>query len=263
MPIQAVTTQRLYQQVADHIADLIRGGEYPTASRLPPERDLARRLQVSRPTVREALIALEIAGLVEVRTGSGAYVCGRSASPDGLRAALDAAGPSAFELITARRLVEPQVAALAAQTATPADLASLAEAVELFERRWTGTHHEKLEADRLFHTRLAEATRNAVVVAIVEELWRGMFGPIFAVLSERTQLTNRQSMTLQDHRTILACVERRDAAAAHAAMLNHLVHVELTLLEADAAAAYANGQVRRDAPARAGTRSRSARATTR
>jgi DNA-binding FadR family transcriptional regulator len=242
MPIQAVSAQRLYQQVADHIADLIRGGEYAQGSRLPPERDLAKRLQVSRPTVREALIALEIAGLVEVRTGSGAYVCEPGArNHDGLRVALDSAGPGAFELIAARRLVEPPVAALAAQNATPADIESIAEAVALFERRWAGTHHEKLEADRLFHTRLAEATRNAVVTAIVEELWRGMFGPIFAVLSERTQLTNRQSMTLQDHRTILACVERRDAAAAHAAMLNHLVHVELTLLESDAAPAYANG----------------------
>ena len=245
MPIQAVTAQRLYQQIADHIADLIRAGEYPAGCRLPPERDLARRLAVSRPTVREALIALEIAGLVEVRTGSGAYVCGPSAaSPDGLRAALDAAGPSAFELITARRLVEPAVAALAAQHATASDIVALTAALELFERRWGGTHHEKLDADRLFHTRLAESTRNAVVVAIVEELWRGMFGPIFAVLSERTQLTNRQSMTHQDHRTILACVERRDAAGAQAAMLNHLVHVELTLLEADAAAAYANGRDR-------------------
>lgn len=240
MPVQSLSTQRLYQQVADHIAQLIRGGEYAVGDRLPPERDLARSLTVSRPTVREALIALEIAGLVEVRTGSGAYVSRPAgASPDGPRDSIDETGPSAFELITARRLVEPAVAGLAAINATQPDIESIAEALALFEQRWNGTHEEKLDADRLFHTRLAEATHNAVVIAIVEELWRGMFGPIFAVLSARTQLTNRQTMTHHDHRTILGCVERRDAQGAQAAMLNHLVHVELTLHEADAAAAYA------------------------
>lgn len=240
MPIQAISAQRLYQQVADQISALIQSGEFAGGGRLPPERDLARQFSVSRPTVREALIALEIAGLVEVRIGSGAYVCQPRAAEaartgETARAKPGDAGASAFELITARRLVEPAVAGLAAQQATKEDLARIKAALDQFERDWNGTHWEKLEADRQFHMALAEATHNGAVIAIVDGLWRDMFGQIFAVLSERTRLQSKQSMTMHDHRTIFHCIERGDAMGAQAAMMNHLVHVEFTLLEVDAA----------------------------
>src|SRR5215813_6700324 len=102
MPIQAVDNRRLYRQIADQIAALIEGGEYAAGARLPPERDLARQLGVSRPSVREALIALEVEGYVEVRVGSGVYVLGKQ--PKAARAALPAdSGP--FELIKARSLI--------------------------------------------------------------------------------------------------------------------------------------------------------------
>lgn len=241
MPIQPVSLQRLYQQIADRIAVLISDGEFKLGSRLPPERDLAVQFGVSRPTVREALIALEIAGLVEVRTGSGAYVT--RVNPDGKlngkAAEIDYAGPGAFDLITARRVVEPAVAALAAQMATKDDVASVAAALEEFERHWHGTHWEKLEADKGFHVSLAAASHNPLLLKIIEDLWADMFGPIFAVLSERTQLTNRQEMTFQDHRIILSCVERRDPVGAASAMNNHLLHVQLTLESTKEAASQA------------------------
>jgi DNA-binding FadR family transcriptional regulator len=220
--------QRLYQQAADQIIELIRGSEYGRGAKLPAERDLARLLKVSRPTVREALIALEIAGLVEVRVGSGAYVreVARTAAP----AKPEDAGAGAFELIAARKLIEPQVAAAAAQSITEPELKGLYDTLALIESK-TRDHWEKLEVDRSFHMRIAEATHNAVLVEIVAGLWKEMFGPIFALLSERTQLTHRQSMTLADHRAIYGCLQRRDSAAAHAAMLSHLVNVELTLLQ--------------------------------
>ena len=74
MPFQPVDSRRLYEQVADQIGGLVRRGEFVAGQRLPAERDLAKMLGVSRPVVREAMIALEIAGLIEVRTGSGAFV---------------------------------------------------------------------------------------------------------------------------------------------------------------------------------------------
>src|SRR5918993_3753795 len=98
MPLQAVDNRRLYRQIADQIAALIEGGEYGRGQRLPPERDLAKQLGVSRPSVREALIALEVEGFVEVRMGSGVYVSDRR-SGAASKAAVDA-GP--FELIRAR-----------------------------------------------------------------------------------------------------------------------------------------------------------------
>lgn len=230
MPIQAVSVQRLYQQIADRIAELIETGEFALGARLPPERDLALQFGVSRPTVREALIALEISGLVEVRTGSGAYVtrAQQVARSDGAGTLKDA-GPSAFDLVTARRVIEPAVTAAAALRATAEDIAEISAALLQFEQNWHGSHWDKLDADRRFHLAVAAASHNLLLQKVVEDLWTGMFGPLFAVLSERTQLTNRQEMTLQDHRTILSCIERVDPIGASAAMTNHLVHVELTL----------------------------------
>src|SRR5215212_2800675 len=113
MPLQAVENRRLYRQIADQIAALIEKGEYAIGARLPPERDLARQLGVSRPSVREALIALEVEGYVEVRVGSGVYVLG-SRAPSGPAAELsEDSGP--FELIKARWLIEAECAALAAR----------------------------------------------------------------------------------------------------------------------------------------------------
>src|SRR6266481_256242 len=113
MPIQSIEPRRLYRQIADQIRTLVRSKEFPAGSRLPPERDLAKQLGVSRPSVREALIALEVEGLVEVRIGSGIYVLGPSVkaeafSPGGghvdARAVEAAAGP--FELMRARYTIE-------------------------------------------------------------------------------------------------------------------------------------------------------------
>ena len=111
MPLQAEESRRLYRQIADQIAVLIEKGEYGPGERLPPERNLAKQLGVSRPSVREALIALEVEGYVEVRVGSGVYVLGlRPATPATLPAD---SGP--FELIRARWLIEAECGAFAAK----------------------------------------------------------------------------------------------------------------------------------------------------
>jgi DNA-binding FadR family transcriptional regulator len=94
MPLQTVEPQRLYRQIAEQLRTLISAGEWAVGARLPAERDLARQLGVSRPSVREALIAMEVEGWVEVRTGSGVYVLDRSKAPshDGM----EMAGPSRY-----------------------------------------------------------------------------------------------------------------------------------------------------------------------
>src|SRR3569623_1106472 len=74
VPLEAVEARRLYRQVADQLRSLIDSGEYAVGSRLPTERELAEQLKISRPTVREALIALEVEGRVRIRVGSGIYV---------------------------------------------------------------------------------------------------------------------------------------------------------------------------------------------
>src|ERR671913_525654 len=161
MPLQAVENRRLYRQIADQIAALIESGEYGPGARLPPERDLAKQLGVSRPSVREALIALEVEGYVEVRIGSGVYVLGpRPASREELPAD---SGP--FELIKARWLIEAECAAMAARTATKAQVRAIGEALEAMEvaRQKPGM---PLAEDRLFHLRIAEASNNSALALV-------------------------------------------------------------------------------------------------
>ena len=140
-----LTTQRLFQQVVEQIAELIRSGELTPGARLPAERDLSKRLGVSRPTVREAMIALEISGLVEVRSGAGVYVRVSAAQVQ-----VTDAGPSAFELLAARRIVEGEIAAAAAYNPDPAGFEKLNHAIAVY-RSESRTGHDCFEADRSFH----------------------------------------------------------------------------------------------------------------
>ena len=117
MPLQTVEPRRLYRKIADQISVLISAGEYTPGARLPPERDLAKQLGVSRPSVREALIALEVEGLLDVRVGSGIYVTD-PANGASAHALQGDAGP--FDVISARALIEGECAALAAKAASPA-----------------------------------------------------------------------------------------------------------------------------------------------
>src|SRR5689334_15089404 len=159
MPLQAVESRRLYRQIADQIAGLIERGEYGPGERLPPERDLAKQLGVSRPSVREALIALEVEGYVEVRIGSGVYVVERPASGADARPAEDS-GP--FELIKARWLIEAECAALAAKHATRTQVRAIEDALDRMEaERVRGAM--PLDADRQFHLRIAEASGNSAL----------------------------------------------------------------------------------------------------
>src|SRR5512138_936920 len=130
MPLQSIEPRRLYRQIAEQLRALVRVGEYPVGSRLPPERDLAAQLRVSRPSVREALIALEVEGLVEVRMGSGVYVTALETAPVP-RAVSEAIGP--FDIMQARLLLETELVALAARASTPALARRLRAAIKGME----------------------------------------------------------------------------------------------------------------------------------
>ena len=116
--------KRLYRSVVMKLQGLIDGGEYPPGGRLPPERELAERFEVSRPTVREAIIALEALDQVEVKTGSGVYVLNSTSSSNGIDESV-----SAFELTEARALIEGEAAALAATMITDDQLIELEKAL--------------------------------------------------------------------------------------------------------------------------------------
>lgn len=229
MPFQVIEAQRLYHQVAEQIGNLIQSGEFREGDRLPPERELAKQLGVSRPVVREAMIALEIAGLVDVRGGAGTFVRRTRADVGRALAAATDPGPSPFDLIAARRMIEGEIACSAAQTVTDAGLRSLTEAIDAM-RRDIDLGKDTRQADRLFHVRVAELTGNAVLVNLVDGLWTHMLAPMFDVLGRHAGLRGEDRMTVADHEKIVQALARRDPASAREAMRGHLAHVEQVLM---------------------------------
>ena len=218
MPLTAVDNRRLYRQIADQIAALIEGGEYRAGQRIPPERHLAKQLGVSRPSVREALIALEVEGYVEVRMGSGVYVTGRREG-----AALAAGGSGPFELIRARWMIESECAALAAKNATKAQVKAIEEALDEMESaRDKGSM--PLDADRAFHLRIAEATGNSALALVVQTLWDQRMGPLFLRLEHHYDSPALWTVAIKEHRDIAAAIARHDGGAARSAMRRHMDH---------------------------------------
>jgi GntR family transcriptional repressor for pyruvate dehydrogenase complex len=230
-------TRKLYRQVADSILTLIKSGEYQPGGRLPSERDLAARFKVSRPTIREAMIALEILGWVDSRHGSGIYVTEQFPA----QVAADDLDIGAFELTEARRLFEGEAAALAATTISSEELAELesilGDMVKENKRREPGEM-----ADRRFHVAIARATRNTAITTVVENLWDIRYkSPLCRHMLERARSVGVQPR-IGEHRHILAALRKRDPKAARKAMRDHLARVIDGLLKATETEAVASAK---------------------
>ncbi|MGK6357124.1 FadR/GntR family transcriptional regulator [Sphingomonas sp. DT-207] len=218
-------SRKLYQVIAEKIAGGIIEGRFPPGNRLPSERELAEDFGVSRPTIREAMIALEIRGLVEARHGSGIYVTHAPAT--GGSPELDV---GAFELIEARVVFEGEAAALAA---TSIDEAALGELERLLGAMDDGAEGPSaLDADRRFHLLIAQATGNSLVRSVVEMLWDVRErSPLCVNMFERAR---REGVTprADEHRLIVEALRARDPQRAREAMRAHLSRVTEDLLEA-------------------------------
>ncbi len=219
----ATGTGRLYRQIAEEIRLRIADATFPAGSRLPAERDLAHRLSVSRTSIREALIALEIQGLVEVRGGSGIYVTNPLPFPRPLFESADA-GPGPFELLHARWLVEGEIAAVAARTIDALMLDRLGDALRTLQDE-TASAQAHDDADRSFHLGIAEATGNGALIQTVRTYWDQRRGPMWQKLVEHFRTPQLRAVVAQDHRRILDALARRAPAMAREAMRRHLVGV--------------------------------------
>lgn len=220
MPLQLVEPKRLYRQIADQLAQLIARGEFPAGTRLPAERELAVSFGVSRASVREAIISLEMTGLVEVRVGTGIFV---TPQPDAASRLGGDAGPGPFELLSARKLVEGEIAALAAKNATAADAAALRHSVARLDANVHDFAVREAE-DRDFHLLLAKATGNGSLELVVEGLWNQR-AELWGRLQQHFHTSDLAERTIRDHAAIAAAVEAKDADAARAAMHRHLARV--------------------------------------
>lgn len=224
MPLHVVETQRLYRQIAEQIRALVAAGEFARGTRLPSERDIAKQLRVSRTSVREALIALEIEGLIEVRGGSGIYVNPAKDGAGQLFGSGDA-DPGPFELLRARRVIEGEIAALAAGLIDDDGLHALERTVEAYKSH---AHHvdSREDADRDFHLCIAEFANNSVLLQTVRLYMDQRRGPMWRRIVEHFQSPALLNGVISDHRAVIAALRSRDPAAARAAMHRHLDRVE-------------------------------------
>ena len=187
---------------------------------MPPERDLAKQLGVSRPSVREALIALEVEGLVEVRIGSGIYVQAPTEHRAESGASEAAAGP--FELLRARYVIESECAALAAKSARRSQVQAIADVLDQMEKELEPASSNRSPAIGDFHMRIAEATGNGALVAVVKLLWDERTGPLYKQLEYHYDSPSLWGNAMAEHRAIYKAIAAKDAGAARAAMQRHL-----------------------------------------
>lgn len=221
MVLKVVETQRLYRQIADQLRAAIQSGEWQVGARIPAERDLARQLGVSRPSVREALIALEVEGFVEVRTGSGVYVLQGPPRPAAGAAAPHPSEWGPLELIRARRVLEGEIAAIAAISARRKDIAAMGQALDAMVED-AGNGILPLQGDRDFHSAIVQACGNSVLIDTVQRFWDARRGPMFERMIDHFETPKSWHAAIDEHRKILAAIRQHDAAQARAAMHDHM-----------------------------------------
>jgi GntR family transcriptional repressor for pyruvate dehydrogenase complex len=225
--LEPVRRSKVYEEVATRIRRLIADGRLRPGDKLPPERELASMLGVSRTSVRDAIRTLEVAGLLEPRQGEGTVV--RELSHERLVAPLASALVTHRELladlIAVRKMIEPAIAHDAARRATAEEIREL-EAILARQTARIESGGLAMEEDSAFHDMIARVARNQVVLKVIDVLM-----DLLREGRERSlQVKGRPQRSLRGHRQILEAIRRHDAEAAERAMLNHLEQIEEMLL---------------------------------
>ena len=218
-----IKQKRVYEDIVGQVQALIQEGVLKPGDRLPPERELAERFQVSRSSLREAIRALELQGLVVSRPGAGTFVSTETVETilSIIAASINGSRDYLSDIFEVRHLLEPQIAALAAERATPEDVQSMAsslqEQAEQIERGETG-----VEGDTAFHFAMARATHNKALVGVMSTI----ADIVRQSRDQSLQPPGRPQRSLASHRHILDMITRGEAEAARPAMEHHLSDVE-------------------------------------
>ena len=219
----AVRRTRVFEGVAQQIQRLIVDGALKPGERLPPERELASRLAVSRSSVRDAIRILELTGLVVPRQGEGTVVS--DLSPESVAAPIASMlvrkRALIAELLDVRKMIEPALAARAAERASPEDVERLEEILDRQAAK-AARGESTVEEDGEFHYQLALSAQNAVVRSILDVLMQ----LLRETRARSLQTPGRPRRSLEGHRRILAAIRRGDARGAERAVRKHLGEIE-------------------------------------
>jgi len=220
-----MAVKRLYRGIVDQLLTSIDTGEFPAGGRLPPERELAERYCVSRPTIREAVIALEALERVKVKTGSGVYVLESSRGWNGIDLSI-----SPFELTEARAMIEGEAAALAAVMITSEQLGELELALHEMADESTSVYEN---ADKKFHRIISQASGNKMMEAVVDGLWHVRDGSPTVHRAYQSICDTDGNVRVAEHVEIFEALKIRDVATARHAMHQHFSRIINKLIAAE------------------------------
>lgn len=228
MELRPIKTRKIYEEIVEQIRDLVIRGELKPGDKLPSERDLVERLKVSRASIREALSALEMMGLLEVRSGEGTFIqkVGAESIIAPLAWMLSIEQGTALELIEVRKILEGQAARLAAERAEPEDLQELEQALADMQQEIITPELGGEKADLRFHYAITRATKNTLLIQLMD---------MISDLMQRMLKTSRDKLyegkysadiLLKEHAQIYEAIKSRNAVKASELVLEHLNGVE-------------------------------------
>lgn len=222
--MEQILTKRRYFDIGLQIEELLYSGVFKAGERLPAERELSERFQTSRTTIREAIIMLELKGVVEVKQGAGTYFID-SLEKINQKALLPYSDIGPFELLQARQVIESNITGFAATQIRFNELKQLKRIIEQQEKQIGGDSDKFEELDRQFHNIIAESTQNRVLMKQSAELWRAVRteNPRWKQLNYKYLHKKELRMKwVEDHRSIFLALQKRDAEQARQASWTHL-----------------------------------------
>ncbi len=227
MALRAVKKRRVHEEIIAQIRRQLAEGRWKPGDRLPSERDLSERFKVSRASVREAIRALESAGLVRIKTGEGTYVASGSEvllSP--LASVLLQQKDVYLDIFEARKVIEPEIAALAARRASQEEIQKM-EGILEEQARQIAQGESGVEADTAFHSLLTQSTKNKIILRLNDAI----VDSLHETRERSLNVHGRPARSLAGHREILKAVRAKDSARARRAMLQHLTSIEGNVLK--------------------------------
>lgn len=235
--IRQIKQTKLCTQVTEQIIGLIESGYYSESNRIPPERELAQLLGVSRATVREALTVLQMSGIIKNRSTQGTFI---EIQPKikALNLSLPQQGERPFVILEARKAIEPAIAQLAAIVSTDEAQKKIEEILD-----WVESDHSPnqvigdtfSEGDRKFHFEIARSTENPVIISIQEMIYTYTGQELWLTLMRHSSFAtpNRWQKALEEHRKIYAAIRDREPDLAARRVKDHLRSVERIMIQAE------------------------------
>lgn len=231
--LKPIKTKKIYEEIVEQIWQLIKEGQIKPGDKLPSERHLVESFKVSRASIREALSALEMMGLLEVRTGEGAYI--RQVQTDSMAVSLtwslSMEKASVMEMLEVRRMMEVQAAGYAAERASDAELRELENIINSMRANMHNSGSIGEKADHSFHYNIAKATHNKITVRLMDTISDHLRHIIRAIRSKLYEGKYTPELLYEEHVRILSAMKDRNAEEARTQMKIHLEGVEEEILK--------------------------------